>query len=169
MDFAVRNCDWVFTTMPRFEDYAPRVESIHQAAAGYGRDVRVATMLWVVPEATDELAQATYDWIESEIDREAVLNFIDSMQRTSTRDLWDLNLRTDDPWGGVGRETFISIALGITASHVVGGYETVAEKLRSFKEAGLESLLICFFDPQKGLHQMQDDIIPILTRMGVRK
>ena len=26
-----------------------------------------------------------------------------------------------------------------------------------------------FFDPQKGLHQMQDDVIPILKKMGLRK
>jgi alkanesulfonate monooxygenase SsuD/methylene tetrahydromethanopterin reductase-like flavin-dependent oxidoreductase (luciferase family) len=170
LEFAARHADWVFTTQPRFEDYAPRVDLIQKAGAKHGRDVRAATMLWVLPEATDELAQETYDWIESEIDRDAVLNFIDSMQRTSTKDLWDLTLRTDDPWGGVGRETFVSIALGITASHVVGGYETVAEKLRAFnQDAGLESLLLCFFDPQKGLHQMQDEIIPILKKMGVRK
>jgi hypothetical protein len=29
--------------------------------------------------------------------------------------------------------------------------------------------LFCFFDPQQGLHQMQDHIIPILKRMGLRQ
>lgn len=168
-DFATRHADWVFTTQPRFEDYEPRVNQIHNMAARYGRDVRVTTMVWVVAEATDELAQRTYGWIESQIDREAVLNFIDSMQRTSTKDLWDLSLASDDPWGGVGKETFVSIALGIKSRRIVGGFDTVAEKLRALQKAGLESLLICFFDPQKGLHQMQDEIMPRLRKMGLRK
>ena len=36
-------------------------------------------------------------------------------------------------------------------------------------ESGLESLLMCFFDPQQGLHQMEDHIMPALKKMGLRK
>jgi len=29
--------------------------------------------------------------------------------------------------------------------------------------------LTCFFDPIRGLHQMEDDVIPRLRKMGLRK
>ncbi|MFP3458282.1 hypothetical protein R0J89_18725, partial [Psychrobacter sp. SIMBA_152] len=60
-------------------------------------------------------------------------------------------------------------ALGITAPQIVGSYESCAEQLRELKKAGIESTLLCFFDPQEGLHQMQDHIIPIMKKMGLRK
>lgn len=169
LDFGARHCDWVFTCVA-LDQYRDRVNHIHSLGAKYGRRLRVATMCWVLAEATDQLAQEKYDWIVSEIDREAVLNFIDSMRLTSAgREQGLINSRTDDPWGGIGKEAFVGIALGITSPQIVGSYETVAEKLRALHDTGLESLLICFFDPQKGLHQMQDDIIPIMKKMGIRR
>jgi FMNH2-dependent dimethyl sulfone monooxygenase len=170
LDFAARHSDWIFATMPTLEAYSARVNFIHNLAAKYGRRVRCATMIWVLPDATDLLAQEKYDWIESEIDREAVLNFLASMQGTSAEQIFGLsNPENQDPWGGIGKQAFVSVALGITAPHVVGSYETVAEKLRALHNTGLESLLFCFFDPQQGLHQMQDHIIPILKKMGLRQ
>ena len=168
--FATQHVDWVFTTMPSLDQYRERINLIHKLASGHGRQVRAATMVWVLPEATDELAQEKYEWIISEIDRPAVMNFIASIKgRTSTEGLFGLDKEASaDPWGGVGREAYVGIALGLTATHIVGSYETVAEKMREMNGVGLESLLLCFFDPQKGLHQMQDDIIPILKRMGLR-
>jgi dimethylsulfone monooxygenase len=171
LDFATRHVDWVFTTMPGVDLYRERINLIHEMAAKHGREVRAATMIWVLADATDELAQQKYEWIIDEIDRPAVLNFIASIKgRTSTEGLFGLDKEEEeDPWGGVGKEAFVGIAMGLTATHVVGSYETVAEKLRELNETGLESLLFCFFDPQKGLHQMEDDVIPILKRMGLRK
>ena len=169
IDFAARHSDWIFATMPTLEGYSERVNFIHNLAAKYRRKVRCATMIWVVPEATDQLAQEKYDWIKLEIDHEAVLNFLASMQGTSAEQIFGLsNPENQDPWGGIGKQAFVAVALGITAPHVVGSYETVAEKLRAFHGTGLESLLFCFFDPQQGLHQMQDHIIPILKKMGLR-
>ncbi len=125
-------------------------------------------MCWVVAAATDQEAKAIYDWIEAEIDHEAVLNFINSL--SSTREARLAGKTTgNEPWGGVGKERYVRIALGIMSPQIVGSYQTVAEQLRALHETGLESLLICFFDPQKGLHQMQDDIIPLLKKMGLRK
>ena len=168
IDFGVRHCDWVFTEMPTLEAYRERTNHIHNLAARYGRSVRVATMCWVVAAATDHEAKEIYDWIEAEIDHVAVLNFINSL--SSTREARLAGKTTGkEPWGGVGKDRYVRIALGIMSPQIVGSYETVAEKLRALHETGLESLLICFFDPQKGLHQMQDDIIPILKKMGLRR
>ncbi len=113
-------------------------------------------MCWVLPEATDALAQEKFEWIASQIDLGAVEAFGTSIQGTSTEELMKQN-------------ALKRFALGFTAPQIVGSYQTCAEQLRELNEAGLESTLLCFYDPQKGLHQMQDDIIPILKKMGLRK
>jgi FMNH2-dependent dimethyl sulfone monooxygenase len=168
MDFGARHCDWVFTSLPTLDDYRARVSHIHKLAASYGRRVRVATMCWVVAAETDREAQQTYDWIESEIDHGAVMNFIDSMSGTAAlREAG--KIRDDLPWGGIGKERYVGIALGITSPRLVGSYQTIAEKMRALHDTGLESLLVCFFDPHKGLTQMRDGVMPILKKMGLRK
>jgi FMNH2-dependent dimethyl sulfone monooxygenase len=170
LDFAARHSDWIFTTMPTVEQYAEKISFIHSLAAKYERKVRAATMIWCLPDATDALAFEKYEEIKSQIDHEAVLNFLHSMKGTSSTEIFKLgNQRREVPWGGIGEEAYLAVALGITAPHIVGSYETCAEKMRALHSAGLESLLMCFYDPQKGLHQMQDDIMPIMKKMGLRK
>jgi alkanesulfonate monooxygenase SsuD/methylene tetrahydromethanopterin reductase-like flavin-dependent oxidoreductase (luciferase family) len=85
----------------------------------------------------------------------AVEAFAKSLQGTSTAEFI--------------KDAIERLALGFTAPQIVGSYETCAEQLRELNDAGLESTLLCFYDPQKGLHQMQDDVIPILRKMGLRK
>ena len=69
---------------------------------------------------------------------------------------------------GVGKDMFLRIALGIGAWQIIGSYETVAERIRELHEIGIESVLMCFFDPLGGLHHMEDEILPILKKMGLR-
>ena len=170
LDFAARHSDWIFTTMPTIEDYRDKVSSIHALASTYGRTVRAATMVWVLPDATDALANEKYNWIESQIDHVAVVNFLASMRGTSAEQIFALsNQLAEDPYAGIGKDAYIAVALGITAPRLVGSYETVAQKIEALHANGVESVLMCFFDPQQGLHQMQDHIIPIMKKMGLRK
>ena len=85
LDFGARHSDWIFATMPDLPAYAERINHIHTLAAKYGRKVRCATMIWVLPDATDELASRKYEWIESEIDKPAVLNFLASRAHLPSR------------------------------------------------------------------------------------
>jgi FMNH2-dependent dimethyl sulfone monooxygenase len=170
LDFAARHTDWIFMTMPTLEGYKDKVRAIHAQAAKYQRQVRAATMVWVLPESSDELARQKFEWIESQIDHAAVVNFLASMRGTSAEQIFQLsNQMAEDPYAGVGKDAYTAIALGITAPRLVGSYQTVAEQIRDLHETGLESMLMCFFDPQQGLHQMQDSIMPILKKMGLRR
>lgn len=155
LDFATRNCDWIFCLANDIEGYRQRAAQIHAKAATYKRQVRVATMCWVLAEATDALAQEKFEWISSQIDEGAVEAFAKSLQDTSTAEFY--------------RDAINRLALGFTSPQIVGSYESVAEQLRAHNEAGLESMLMCFYDPQRGIHQMHDDIIPILKKMGLRR
>src|SRR5262245_48572818 len=119
------------------------------------------------PDATDALANEKYNWIESQIDHVFVVNFLASMRGTSAEQIFALsNQLAEDPDAGIGKDAYIAVALGITAPRLVGSCETVAQKIEALHANGIESVLMCFFDPRQGLHQMQDHIIPIMKKMG---
>lgn len=170
VDFACRQADWLFITAPTLEDYRQKVEDAHKKAAKYGRNVRTATMVYVIQDSNDEKAFATKRWLEDEVDHVATRNFVKSIKRTAYADnFFDGKDDEEDPYGGVGKEMFLRIALGIGAWQITGSYESVAERIRELHEVGIESILMCFFDPLGGLHDMEDHILPIMKKMGLRK
>jgi FMNH2-dependent dimethyl sulfone monooxygenase len=170
LTFAARNVDWVFTLASDVDGYRSRVEEAHNLAAKYGRKVRAATMSWVLPEATDELAKEKFEELRSEIDREALLNYARELKGINEWKDQEADAISDDPYAGLGRDFYERYSLGFTSPQLVGSPETIAEKMRELhQEAGLESLLMCYVDPQKGLHAMEDSIMPILKKMGLRK
>lgn len=170
LDFACRQADWLFVTAPTLEGYKARIEEAHRKAAHYGRRIRAATMVYVIEDYSDERAQSTKRWLEDEVDAEATLNFIESMKRMSYGDeFFQGGADRSDPYGGVGKDMFLRIALGIGAWQITGSFETVAERIRELHEVGIESILMCFFDPLGGLHNMEDAILPLLKRMNLRK
>jgi FMNH2-dependent dimethyl sulfone monooxygenase len=170
IDFACRHVDWLFCIQPDIEGYKRIVRRVHDQAATYDRHVRIATQVYPIMARTDAEAQSIADWIAEEVDRVATMNFIDSAKRQSVSQTygWDAAQEGEDPWGGIGKERFLRMAMGIGAHQLIGGYETVAEELRQLHEAGLESVLMSFWEPRRGLHQMEDDVIPLLKRMGLR-
>jgi FMNH2-dependent dimethyl sulfone monooxygenase len=171
IDFACRHVDWIFCIQPTMEEYRAIAERVHTTAAGYGREVRVATQVYPIMAPTDAAARAIADRIAEEVDRAATMNFIESAKRQSVSKTfgWSDAEEGDDPWGGIGQERFLRMAMGIGAHQLIGSYESVAEELRALHDAGIESCLMSFFEPLRGLHQMEDDVIPILKRMGLRK
>ena len=166
-DFACRQADWVFVSPPqgRLEGYAQMVEKAHRLAAQYGRKVRVGAMCYAVIEETDaEVARVT-DWLEAEADTDAIRTYMHAVVGTGA----GMNIDDEsDPYVGLGKDQFHRVALGMTGYQFFGGYETVAEKMRALSAVGVDNLVIGFLDPQRGLHQMEEHVIPILKRMGLR-
>lgn len=169
LDFGCRQADWVFITARTLEDYKARVDKVGDLAKKYKRDVRASTMVYVVLERTDEVAAETMRSLEDQVDRPATINFINSMKRQSVGTEFKDETEDADEWGGVGREMFMRIAMGITAYQLVGGPRSVAEQIKALNDAGIGSILMCFLDPLKGLHMMEDEVIPILKEMGLRQ
>ncbi|HLG72888.1 MAG TPA: LLM class flavin-dependent oxidoreductase [Chloroflexota bacterium] len=171
MAFAARHCDWAFLTGRTVEEYGEMVKKVHALAAGYGRKIRAATMVHVIMADTDAAANEIVDWVRAEVDEEAVRNFFVNHASESTSNIrqrypgWDLN----DEYLGMGRDVFVRWAMGMSAWKLYGSYETVAESIRALHEVGVESILTCFLDPIRGLHQIEDDLLPILKKMGLRK
>ena len=65
------HCDLVFMTGRTMDEYQAMVTRVHGLAAKYDRRVRPATMVYMIMAESDAAAQATVDWAESEVDREA--------------------------------------------------------------------------------------------------
>jgi FMNH2-dependent dimethyl sulfone monooxygenase len=170
LDFACRQADWAFMSSPTFEGYKARVDEIHRKAAKYGRDVHAAAMVYTIMDSTTERARATADWVAEEVDRAATRNFIDTLKSISYgEEFLAPQGQQDDPWYGVGREQFLHIAMGIGAWWLIGSYDEVAEQVRELHRLGVESVLFSFFDPIRGLHQMEDHLLPRLRKMGLRR
>jgi FMNH2-dependent dimethyl sulfone monooxygenase len=172
LDFATRHCDWVFLTRPTLDAYRETVQRVQDMAARHGRTVRPATMVYVIMAETDQRAQEIVDWVEAEVDRPAVDTFLFGRTRDPRSTIiqqYGAALAPTDEWGGIGREQYMRWAMGLSAWHIYGGYESAAEQMRALHDAGVESLLTCFFDPIRGLHQMEDDVLPLLKKMGLRR
>src|SRR5262249_45184990 len=76
IDFATRQCDWVFLTGRTLDESRLLVNQVLERAARYGRTVRPATMVYVIMAETDQRAQEVVDWVEAEVDKEAINNFL---------------------------------------------------------------------------------------------
>ncbi|KAA1397756.1 LLM class flavin-dependent oxidoreductase [Aeromicrobium ginsengisoli] len=171
IDFAVRNVDVVFTLAPSLEGYREKVAHVRELSSKYNRKVKIATMSWASIEATDELAEERLAWYEDHIDLDAVYAYYTALAGIDTFGAGDSSPKGDDYPGykGLTKEFVETFSIGMTSPRLYGSPETVAEKIRALHDVGIESLFINFADPQKGLHQMQDDVLPILRKMGIRK
>jgi FMNH2-dependent dimethyl sulfone monooxygenase len=148
------------------------VKRLGETAAKYKRTVRPATMVYIIIAETDQRAAEIVKWVEDEVDKEAANSFLFNRTRDTKGSLLTRHgstLTEEDEWGGLGKETYMRFALGLSAWHIYGGVQSVAEQMKQLHDLGLESLLTCFFDPIRGLHLMEDDVIPILKKMGLRK
>jgi alkanesulfonate monooxygenase SsuD/methylene tetrahydromethanopterin reductase-like flavin-dependent oxidoreductase (luciferase family) len=68
----------------------------------------------------------------------------------------------------VGEDTYARLALGLGAVQIVGDYDTVAARLRDLAASGHQGAVLSFFDPWRGLHELEDEIIPRLRMVGLR-
>jgi FMNH2-dependent dimethyl sulfone monooxygenase len=163
-DFACRHADWVFVSPSsgRLEDYSELVSRAHRIAGGYGRTVHVAASCYCVMEDTDEEARRTVEYLEENIDEDAVRRFIAVAIAPNG------GFDETDPWAGLGRETFVRMGMGMGSFQLHGSCETVAEQLRALHETGVENAVVCFWDPQRGVQQMRERVFPLLKKMKIR-
>ncbi len=172
LDFAAKHCDWVFLTGRTLDEYRTLVNRVHELARKYRRTVRPATMVYVIMAETDRRADEIVRWVEDEVDKQATNSFLFNRStdpKASLMSRHGAKMDMTDEWAGIGREMYMRFAMGLSAWHIYGGYQKAAEEMRALHQVGIESLLTSFFDPIRGLHQMGDDVIPLLKRMGLRK
>ena len=133
------------------------------------------TYVYVVAAQTDEVAEADYEWLKSEIDRQATDNFIrEYLDRPGEfegiLDPAKIKKGVRSVKEMVGEDNYTRIALGLGALPLVGSHETVAEQMRVLADDyGMDGLVLSFFDPIKGIQEIDDYVIPKLKKMALRK
>ena len=178
IEFAARNCDWLLCRTPTgsWEDVravADRAKKL--AAIKFGRHLQTQAYVYVIAAETDASAEAEYQWLKSQIDTEATDNFIHELldrpgEFEGIIDPDRVNKQARTVREMVGEDNYVRIALGLGALPLVGSYQTVAEQMRSLSDGyGQEGLVLSFFDPIRGLQELDDYIIPKLKKMGLRK
>ena len=176
IDFVAKHCDWLLCRSPT-GDWDDVIElgqraQLH-ATHHYVRDLRTLTYVYVVMAETDEAAREEFEMLASMIDTEAADNFVRSILEQPDGGEGMLANPTDSKAATVreqvGEATYVRLALGLGGMHLVGSYDSVAERLQSLAAAGQQGAVLSFFDPLRGLHDLEDEIIPRLRKMGLRK
>jgi FMNH2-dependent dimethyl sulfone monooxygenase len=172
IDFAAKHCDWIFC-LGGLEQMRRTADAVEERAEFYHRQVSPMTFAYVVMDETDERAQATFDWLVSEIDEEAADTFI-KRGMAGSQSGTPIPGFTFDPMRPirqqVGEQRYIGSALGLGGHQIVGTPEMVAEEIRRLYQQGRQrGVLLSFFDPEEGLALTRDRLLPILHKMGLRK
>lgn len=164
IDYATRQCDAIFVSPSGEEGYRAMADKVRAKADGYGRKVRICAMCHVVLEETDAEAERTLRWIADEYDHGAISNNF-----WRTKPIYNPDRGgEEDEFLGMGEDYFRSIALGMGSFSVSGSAETVADKLKTLHDAGVEQVALCFFDPLRGVQAFGEHVIPRLRERGLR-
>ncbi|MFF1690213.1 LLM class flavin-dependent oxidoreductase [Streptomyces sp. NPDC058254] len=182
LDYATRQCDALFVTADdnAVAGYQKKAAKIHAMAAEHGRQVRIAAMCYVVMEESDAKARETTEWMRREIDRGAIETWLtrsghilnSEVQRVSEGVFGDARASSgvmEDPYLGIGKEHYESLGMGMGAYKLFGSYESIADQLIALYEAGVGQFALSFFDPQRGIQQMRDHVLPILRERGYNR
>lgn len=183
IDFAAKQCDWLFTINPTetAEELREKAEAGKAAADKYGRHLRICSFSYNVWAETDREAEEEYKLQAELIDELGASWWLyRALDQPGTKTGASFAAPTIGSEGEivaaeynvkslVGQQAFTHGALGLTGRTIVGSYDTVAEHIRMlYSECGQEGQLFSWIDPLKGVHQLEDHIIPRLRKMGLR-
>lgn len=172
VDFAAKQCDWIICrglSPDGAEVGRIAVEAKTRALERYNRELKSVARVFAVMATSDSAAQDEFELMASDIDEEAADAVVEAVffesaffgeERTNGQSARQL----------LGESRYRQIALGLGAIQVVGSYDTVAEKVRALAtDYQQDGLAFLFPDSLIGIHQLEDELIPRLRRMGLRR
>jgi alkanesulfonate monooxygenase SsuD/methylene tetrahydromethanopterin reductase-like flavin-dependent oxidoreductase (luciferase family) len=157
--FSAKYSDMAFVSIKSLDEEAAAatVESYRQfARAEYGREVGVWAPAAIVYGDTDEEAQAKADWMVEHGDFAAIETNLAEHDRTGST-----HGRPDD--------LYRRLILGSGSYPLIGSAETIAARLQMLSDAGLDGLLISWFDYAGGLRHFAAEVMPLLEERGLRR
>ncbi len=161
-EFAVRNCDALFST-PRgassIEEFAEEIRDAKARGARHGREIDVYSVGVVTcrPSMAEAEAYHRYCIIET-ADWGAVDNIL-AMRGVDPAD------HTTEAYEGMRRH----VAHGLGGIPIVGDPDHVAAELAKFSRTGLRGIGISFVNYSDELPYFRDEVLPRLERMGLRE
>ena len=161
-EFAVRNCDALFST-PRgaatIEEFAAEIRDAKERGARLGREIDVYSVGVVSCRPSMEEAQAYHRYcIIETADWDAVDNIL-AMRHIDPAD------HTAEAYEQMRRH----VAHGLGGIPIVGDPDHVAAELAKFSRAGLRGIGISFVNYADELPYFRDEVLPRLERMGLRE
>ena len=161
--FALRNCDAFFTatgaSRASLDGVARRVQEVKDEARSYGKDIEVYTIGQVICRPTQKEAEDYHHYANVE---NADWDAIERM----------LQLRGITPQNTSAEE--YATKRKFFASHSIGGYpfvgtpDKITEELVAVSRGGVRGIALSFVNYLNELPYFRDEILPRLTRMGLR-
>jgi alkanesulfonate monooxygenase SsuD/methylene tetrahydromethanopterin reductase-like flavin-dependent oxidoreductase (luciferase family) len=162
--FALRNCDAFFTTTGAarisLAGAAQRVEEVKGKARALGRDIEVFTVGQVVCRPRQDEAEEYY--------RHALVDNADWGAVDGMLALRNITPQTVSPEEFAAKRHYF-------AANAIGGYpfvgtpDKVADELANLGRAGLRGIAVSFVNYLRELPYFCDEVLPRLTRMGLRQ
>lgn len=157
---AADHSDLVYIGLVGETDVAGAVKRVRDAASARGRDVAVWALAHVVCADTDDAAEALvqsysveHGDVETATRYAALLSGTDTASQKAFREDSDVVAKLMASQGNYS---------------IVGSHETVATRLTQLSDAGLDGLVLAFFDYQDGIARFESTVMPQLVRAGVR-
>ncbi len=158
--FAVKNCDAFFMQASRVsvEETQNRVAAVKALARAHGRDVDVYTVGVITCRPTKAEADAYHHHCVVE---EADWSAVDAM--LAMRDITTVTVSAEE--FATRRREF---AHGNSGLPIIGDPDHVARQLEALSRAGLTGIAVSFVNYADELPFFCDEVLPRLTRMGLR-
>jgi len=157
-DFSAKYSDMAFVSI-RNDDPATAAETVESyrdfARTRYGREVGVWTPAHIVHGDTDEDAQAMADELYAHGDFELVDTYLKDHIATNSAH-------------GIPEELYRRMVLGNGTFPLIGSAQTIADRLEMLSDAGIDGLLLTWFDYASGLRRFTAEILPLLEECGLR-
>jgi FMNH2-dependent dimethyl sulfone monooxygenase len=158
--FALRNCDAFFTNTSRHvrEETEKKVRAVKAEAEKYGREIDVYTVGVITCRPSRKEAEERYRYCAVEQADWSAVDLILAKKNITVHNHSpaDFEMKRNQYANGMG---------GLP---VVGDPDTVAEQLANLSRAGLRGIGISFVNYTDELPYFCDEVLPRLTRLGVR-
>ena len=161
-DYSARNVDIAFSPMLAADDLSDVEERFARRrddASRYGREIEIWAAIWVVCRKTQREAQDYYEYVIEQNGDVDVLNGIDPRILPSTEGLSETEAR---------RVRARSLA-GFGTYQLVGTPDSIARDLTQLAELGLDGAVFIWPNYEEGVDVFNEDVIPRLEAVGVRK
>jgi len=158
-DFAARNADMMFTNLRTDLDEVPgNTSALKGMAAAYGRDIRVFSNVAVVCRPSQKEAEEYFRYYAVEnADWDAVENMIVGR-----------GLKKPGMPGEILQAARIRAACGNGALPIVGNPDTVTAMMKRLSECGISALAMGFTNYLEHFPYFRDEVLPRLSRQGLR-
>lgn len=157
---AAEHSDLVYIGLVGEPNIPSAVSRVRDAASARGRDVAVWALAHVVSADTDEAARALvtsyavdHGDVETATRYAALLSGTDTASQSAFREDADLIRKLMQSQGNYS---------------IVGSHQSIADQLAKLSEAGLDGLVLAFYDYHQGIAAFQAEVIPRLVQVGLR-